>query len=313
MKRRTSSHLISASCRNPFLHISRKTSDSASEFTNQLSASAAPDWIWTSDISFHPTGGKKVKDYSIQQIRRPITFTRIDLIGMGGKKKSLRMLDLLLLLWKAGGGLKCGSMFHLDEWVAPPSPPPPEKKLVFIFSSCRVVYNNTITESIQPPVLTLHWWGVMANWRPSSGWMVQTMLRRTGESKAPGVLHFDVCAYLYIWYWYIWLGNPGERVVMRMPLYVCSHFLSSDLIGFFGWERRGCDIFDSDPRSREYTHTAYLSISLWVWVWLSISERKEKFQNRKMDSDFSCPENGNGTDYASSADDSTLTQVSTGW
>jgi hypothetical protein len=32
-----------------------------------------------------------------------------------------------------------------------------------------------------------------------------------------------------------------------------------------------------------------------------------------MDSDFSCPENGNGTDYASSADDSTLTQVSTGW
>ncbi|XP_046635903.1 uncharacterized protein LOC124314670 [Daphnia pulicaria] len=31
-----------------------------------------------------------------------------------------------------------------------------------------------------------------------------------------------------------------------------------------------------------------------------------------MDSDFSCPENGNGTDYASSADDSTLTQVSTG-
>ncbi|KAI9565481.1 hypothetical protein GHT06_009273 [Daphnia sinensis] len=33
---------------------------------------------------------------------------------------------------------------------------------------------------------------------------------------------------------------------------------------------------------------------------------------RKMDSDFSCPENGTGTDYASSADDSTLTQVSTG-
>ncbi|XP_045026134.1 LOW QUALITY PROTEIN: uncharacterized protein LOC116915620 [Daphnia magna] len=31
-----------------------------------------------------------------------------------------------------------------------------------------------------------------------------------------------------------------------------------------------------------------------------------------MDSDFSCPENGTGTDYASSADDSTLTQVSTG-
>ncbi|KZS08548.1 Uncharacterized protein APZ42_027199 [Daphnia magna] len=35
-------------------------------------------------------------------------------------------------------------------------------------------------------------------------------------------------------------------------------------------------------------------------------------QKKKMDSDFSCPENGTGTDYASSADDSTLTQVSTG-
>jgi len=44
-----------------------------------------------------------------------------------------------------------------------------------------------------------------------------------------------------------------------------------------------------------------------------IPEKIKKKERKEMDSDFSCPENGNGTDYASSADDSTLTQVSTGW
>lgn len=67
------------------------------------------------------------------------------------------MLDLLLLLWKAGGGLKCGSMFHLDEWVAPPSPPPKKKNRFFYFlavSSNRVYTTSRFDFALM---------GVMAN------------------------------------------------------------------------------------------------------------------------------------------------------
>jgi hypothetical protein len=55
---------------------------------------------------------------------------------MEGKKEPADA-GSVVVVWKAGGGLKCGSMFHLDKWVVPPSPLPPKKNR-FLFSR-RVV------------------------------------------------------------------------------------------------------------------------------------------------------------------------------
>lgn len=180
------------------------------------------------------------------------------------------MLDLLLLLWKAGGGLKCGSMFHLDEWVVPPFPP---KKNWFLFSCCKQSY-NTITESIQPPVLTLHWWG----W-----WQIDDLLlvgwrRRCCDvrerAKRPGVLHFDVCAYLYLILVYLIRQSGREssdaNVTLRFPpfSFTRSYWLF--------WEReKGLTYLFPIQRSRENTQHS-LSIDFFVVVGVIVNFRKKR-------------------------------------
>ena len=77
----------------------------------------------------------------------------------------------------------------------------------------------------------------------------------------------------------IWLGDPDERVVMRMLLYVPAIFFHID---FFS------PTFDSDPRSKRITQLIYSLAPVfnrflcgWVWVWLSISDRRKEKSRRK--------------------------------
>ncbi len=96
-----------------------------------------------------------------------------------------------------------------------------------------------------------------------------------GREQSARGCYILTCVLIYIWYWYIWLGNPGERVVMRMPLYVCRHFLSSDLIGFFGRGGRGWHIWFRSKEQRIQTQHS-LSIDFFVGVGVIVNFRKKR-------------------------------------
>lgn len=147
--------------------------------------------------------------------------------------------------------------------------PPPQKNRFFYFlavSSNRVYTTSRFDFALM---------GVMANWRPSSGWMVQTMLRRTGESKEPGGAAFwRVCLSIYLILVYLIRQSGRESSDANATLRLQPFSFIRSYWLFWVREEGLRHIWFRSKEQRIHTHS--LSIDFFVGVGVIVNFRKKR-------------------------------------